>query len=59
MVMKVMAIVKKRDDIIFLSDIRLNSDKQISAVNDLTKVFLTKATTFIMNPKILCEELVS
>jgi exonuclease III len=51
MVMKVMAIVKKRDDIIFLSDIRLNSDKQIAAVNDLTKVFFNEGYDFYHESK--------
>jgi exonuclease III len=46
MLMKVMSIVKKRDDIIFLNDLRLNSEKQVSAVHDLTKVFFNEGYDF-------------
>jgi exonuclease III len=34
---KILAIVKKGEDIIFLSDLRLNSDAQVHAVHDLEK----------------------
>ena len=34
---KIYSIVKNKDDIIFLSDTRLNSTNQISGLNDLEK----------------------
>jgi hypothetical protein len=34
---KIFSVTREKDDIIFLSDVRLNSDKQISATNDIKK----------------------
>jgi hypothetical protein len=35
--LKILAVTKKNCDIILLSDTRLNSDKQVAALHDLTK----------------------
>ena len=44
-----LAIVSLRSDFIFLSDLRLNSRKQISAVHDLEKKFFLNGYTFYHN----------
>ena len=36
---KIYSIIKNKDDIIFLSDIRLNSNNQVSGLHDLEKKF--------------------
>ena len=46
---KILAVSAKKTDFIFLSDLRLNSNKQISAVNDLTKKFFLKGYKFYHN----------
>jgi hypothetical protein len=46
MLVKVMALIKKRDEIIFLSDVRLNTDKQSSAIHDFKKVFFNECYDF-------------
>jgi exonuclease III len=51
MLVKVMALIKKRDDIIFLSDVRLNTDKQSSAIHDLKKVFFNECYDFHYSSK--------
>ena len=48
-VQKVLAICNLKSDFIFLSDIRLNSSKQISAVHDLEKQFFLNGYKFIHN----------
>jgi len=49
--LKILAVTKKNCDIILLSDTRLNSDKQVAALHDLTKKFLLKGYNFIHNSK--------
>jgi exonuclease III len=46
---KILGVTRERDDIIFLSDIRLNSNKQIAATMDITKRFLFRGYSFIHN----------
>jgi exonuclease III len=46
MVSKVRALVKNKHEIIFLSDTRLNSTKQIAAMNDLKKPFFAEGYDF-------------
>jgi exonuclease III len=42
MIMKIMALTKNKDDIILLSDTRLNSEKQTAALHDLYKVIFNE-----------------
>ena len=49
---KIHALLKGGEDFIFLSDIRLNSNKQNYAVHDLEKKFLSKGYHFYHNSKI-------
>ena len=46
---KIQCIIKKGTDIILLSDLRLNSEKQRSATEDITKKFLLKGYDFVHN----------
>jgi hypothetical protein len=46
MVLKVRALVKNKHEIIFLSDTRLNSTKQIAAMNDFKKTFFAEGCDF-------------
>ncbi len=46
---KILGVTRERDDIILLSDIRLNSNKQIAATMDITKRFLFRGYSFIHN----------
>jgi exonuclease III len=46
---KILGITRERDDIIFLSDIRLNSNKQIAATMDISKRFVLRGYNFIHN----------
>ncbi len=49
--LKILAITKKKSDVILLSDTRLNTNKQSAALHDLTKKFLLKGYNFIYNSK--------
>jgi len=46
---KIVSLCSLKSDFILLSDLRLNSTKQISAVNDLEKTFLFNSYKFIHN----------
>ena len=46
---KILAICNLQSDFIFLSDIRLNSNKQISALHDVEKKFFLKGYTLVHN----------
>ena len=46
---KVLGICSLKSDIIFLSDLRLNSSKQSSAVHDLEKLFFFNGYKFYHN----------
>jgi exonuclease III len=46
---KIISVTRERDDVIFLSDIRLNSNKQTAAVLDITKRFSFRGYNFIHN----------
>ena len=48
-IQKIIAITSLKSDIIFLSDLRLNSTKQISAVHDLEKQFFFKGYKIFHN----------
>jgi hypothetical protein len=49
---KILSVTREKDDVIFLSDMRLNSNKQISAVNDITKRFAFRGYDMFINSKI-------
>jgi hypothetical protein len=49
---KILSVTCEKDDVIFLSDIRLNSNKQISAVNDIRKRFAFRGYDMFINSKI-------
>ena len=48
-IQKILAITSLKSDIVFLSDLRLNSSKQISGVNDIEKQFFFKGYKFFHN----------
>ncbi len=49
--LKILALTKGLNDIVLVSDIRLNSIKQSAALHDLEKKFLLKGYNFIYNSK--------
>ena len=48
---KILSICSLKRDFIFLSDLRINSTKQHSAVHDLEKTFLFNGYNFVHNSK--------
>jgi exonuclease III len=46
---KIFSVTREKDEIIFLSDIRLNSDKQVVATMDIEKRFGFRGYKFIHN----------
>jgi exonuclease III len=48
---QIISVTRERYDIILLSDIRLNSDKQIAATMDISKRFLLRGYNFIHNSR--------
>jgi exonuclease III len=48
---KVLSVTSSGSDIVFLSDLRLNSTKQISAIEDVKKRFMFRGYDFIHNSK--------
>jgi exonuclease III len=48
---KIISLTREKDDVIFLCDIRLNSDKQVSATLDLIKRFGFRGYSFFHNSK--------
>ncbi len=46
---KIFSITREKDDIILLSDIRLNSSKQVSAILDIKKRFAFRGYDFLFN----------
>jgi exonuclease III len=48
---KIFSITREKDDVIFLCDTRLNSEKQISAINDIKKRFAFRGYDLFFNSK--------
>jgi exonuclease III len=48
---KIFSITREKDDVVFLCDTRLNSDKQISAINDIKKRFAFRGYDLFFNSK--------
>jgi exonuclease III len=48
---KIFSVTREKDDIIFLCDTRLNSEKQISAINDIKKRFAFRGYDLFFNSK--------
>jgi hypothetical protein len=48
---KILAITKRKCDIIFVCDVRLNSEKQKSAVHDIQKQFFLRGYKFFHNSR--------
>jgi hypothetical protein len=48
---KILIVTRECDEIILLSDIRLNSNKQVAATLDITKRFLYRGYNFIHNSR--------